>query len=91
MTNMAYLATLHEIELLAAFPFTVTTPEFGVELYPRITWTWYWYVPFGSFTVMVLPVDVRLVPLNVTAHAVPVGSPVSENVTRNSTSVKVTG
>jgi len=52
----------------------------------------YAYVPFASENVIVLIVEVRVVPLKVTDHDVPVGSPVSVKLTSylaGGTAVKV--
>jgi len=69
------------IVTLADAPETGTEPDAGVALYPLRVPTVYEKVPFFSWNVMVDVADDNSDPLSVTDQVLPVGRPVSVNVT----------
>jgi hypothetical protein len=67
--------------MACAAPATVTVPEAGFAVYPPTDPTVYWNGPFGSLNVIALLVELSVAPFRLTDQLVPVGSPVSVNVT----------
>lgn len=61
--------------------FTFTDPDDGLAAYPATVPTKNGYVPFGSVNVIARTIDVFVVPISVTDQLVPLGSPLSANVT----------
>ena len=68
-------------------PFTVIVPEEGEAVWPVTAPIVKAYVPLASENVIVLSVEVWVVPPRVTDQEVPVGRPVSVNVTEYVTCV----
>jgi len=69
------------IDTDCAAPATLTDPDAGVAVYPVTEPTVYGYVPFASVNTMEIVLEDRVVPFSVTENDVPLGRPLSVNVT----------